>query len=150
MLSNVLSGSNTVTLGDFSNLMQNCSAERARLIWNKVIRNTKTAVLCCENLAEVCKKRANTPAYFARGPMLRVPVGATGGCFPNINLSDLTLSSFWTSDPQQEEAATQDSQPGCDGFMWALSGCSGWCYISPLPGTCHLQPSHPQGLHNSK
>lgn len=40
MLSNVLSGSNifgvTVTLWDFSNLMQNSSAKRARLIWNKV------------------------------------------------------------------------------------------------------------------
>lgn len=40
MLSNVLPGRNifgvTVTLWDFSNLMQNCSAERTRLIWNKV------------------------------------------------------------------------------------------------------------------
>lgn len=78
--------------------------------------------------------------------MLRVLVGATGDCFSYINLSDLILSSFWTSDPQQDESATLDSQPGCGGFTWALSSCSGRCYISSLPGTCHLQASYPLGL----
>lgn len=89
--------------------------------------------------------------------MLRGLVGATGCCFSYTHLSDLILSSFWTSDPQQVGAGLT----GQSTWMWWFHMSPFWllwvmlhlpfaCYISPLPGTCHLQPSHPPGFHNSK
>lgn len=127
--------------------MQNCFAERARLIWNKVPhKKYKTSsTVMWETHRRVQKKGKHTSIFHKRSNAQGTS-RTTGDCFSYINLSDLILSSFWTSDPQQDESATLDSQPGCGGITWALSSCSGRCYISFLPGTCHLQASHPLGL----
>lgn len=118
-----------------------------------IMSNTRAATLRCQKLSEGCKKKANIPPYFSRGPRPKAQgtSWATGSCFSYLNLSDLTLISFWTSAPQSRWGPTSlDHEPGCGGFMWAISGSAGWCYISPSSGTCHLQPSYPRGLHNSK
>lgn len=157
MLSNVLSGSNipgvTVALWDFSNLMRNCFAEKEQeLFWNKTqhekYKNGSTAL--CDTCRRVQEEGKHT-GILSKRSKAQGTSWAIGGCFSYIDLSGLILSSFWTSAPHSRWGLTSlDHKPGCRGFTWALSGCMGRCYISPSSGTCHLQPSHPWGLHNSK
>lgn len=144
MLSNVLSGSNipgvTVALWDFSSLMHNCSSEKEQqLFWNKTqhkkYKSGSTA------LWETCRrvqKRGQTYQCTLWEVQGSGTCWATGGCFSYADLCDLILSSFWTSALHSRWGWTLlDQKPGCSGFTWALSGCAGWCYISPLSGIYH-------------
>lgn len=156
MLSNMLSGTNnpgaTVALWDFSDLMRNCSAEKeTELFWNETqhekYKSSSTGPW--ETCRRVQEEGKNT-GILSRRSKAQGTNWATGGCFSYLDLSDLILSSFWTPALHSRWGPTWlDHEPGCGAFTWALSSCAGWFYISPLSGTCHLQPSHPWGLHNS-
>lgn len=157
MLSNVLSGSNifgvTVTLWDFSKLMQNWFAERAGLIWNKVPHKkykTSNTVLW-ETWRRVQENSKHTSTLYKRSIAQGTSWSHRWLFFWHKfvwSYSEVLLN-FWPT-------AGWADFTGQSTWMWwfhistfQLLWVMLWV-ISPFPGTCHLQPSHPLGLHNSK
>lgn len=158
MLSNVLPGRNifgvTVTLWDFSNLMQNCSAERTRLIWNKVPHKKykNSSPVLWETCRRVQEEGKHNSILYKRS-------NAQGASWSHRLLFFLhwfiwsysgLFFNFWPTAGEGWTHWTINFHMSPFWLLWVMLHLLFTCYISPLPGTCHLQPSHPLGFHNSK